>query len=271
MGNGQAILGGSPLYALTLVLGLVLTALLWRRLLRADGRPPDGRLYAVYGGALAGAYVGAKIAFLVSEGWQHRSDWIALLSGHSVTGALLGGVVGVETAKSVTGYRQGTGDLFAVTVPLALAIGRIGCIAAGCCPGVRCEAGWWAVPDHDGHPRWPAPHAEMAFNLAFLAWALCALRFGWQRGQRFNIYLMAYGIFRFAHEFARDDARWVGGFGGYHAMAIAVAATGAVMYARRAREGTHRPAETGGRTVTGENAGRNATARADDRIAPPFG
>ena len=74
----------------------------------------------------------------------------------------------------------------------------------------------------------------MAFNLLFLAWALCAWRFGWMRGQRFNIYLMAYGAFRFAHEFARDDARWVGAFGGYHVVALAIMATGAWMYAWRA-------------------------------------
>jgi prolipoprotein diacylglyceryltransferase len=54
------------------------------------------------------------------------------------------------------------------------------------------------------------------------------------RGQRFNIYLMAYGAFRFAHEFARDDARWFGAFGGYHVVSLAIIAVGAWMYARRA-------------------------------------
>ena len=151
-----------------------------------------------------------------------------------MTGALLGGVLGVETAKSITGYRHGTGDMFAVTVPLALAIGRVGCVFAGCCQGVECDAAWWTVTDTHGHARWPAPQVEMAFNLLFLAWALCAWRFGWMRGQRFNIYLMAYGAFRFAHEFARDDARWFGTFGGYHVVALAIIATGAWMYARRA-------------------------------------
>ena len=76
----------------------------------------------------------------------------------------------------------------------------------------------------------------MAFNLLFLAWALCAWRFGWMRCQRFNIYLMSYGAFRFVHEFARDDARWFGAFGGYHVMALAIIAMGAWMYTRRAAE-----------------------------------
>jgi len=227
---------GSPIYALTTVVGIVVSALLWKRLARSDGRTPDDRLYAVYGGALAGAYIGAKIAFLLADGWHYRQDWMALLSGHSVTGALLGGVFGAETAKQLTGYRKGTGDMFAVTVPLALALGRIGCVFAGCCQGVECNAAWWAVPDTHGILRWPAPLVEMLFNLLFLVWALCALRFGWQREQRFNIYLMAYGVFRFAHEFMRDDARWVGTFGGYHVVALAITVTGAWMYMRRRQQ-----------------------------------
>ena len=229
------ILVGSPVYVVTTVVGIVVTALLWKRLARTDGRTPDDRLYAVYGGALAGAYIGAKVAFLLAEGWHYRHEPMALLTGHSVTGALLGGVLGVETAKQVTGYKQGTGDMFAVTVPLALALGRIGCMFAGCCQGTVCAAAWWTVTDTHGHTRWPAPAIEMMFNLAFFVWAVCAMRFNWQREQRFNIYLIAYGTFRFAHEFMRDDVRWFAAFGGYHVVSLAIVGTGAWMYLQRAR------------------------------------
>ena len=225
----------SFVYVLTTLAGIVITAFVWRRFApRRDGRT-DPRFAAVYGGALAGAYLGAKVAFLVAEGWQHRHDWVALASGHSVTGALVGGVLGVEAVKSMVGLRAGTGDLFALTVPLALALGRIGCIAAGCCPGIECDPAWWTVTDAHGHARWPAAAAELAFNLAFWAWALLAMRRGWIPGQRFNAYLVAYGCFRFAHEFARDDARWWGTLGGYHLAAAAIVATGIVLWARRAR------------------------------------
>jgi len=226
---------GSTSYVLTTVLGLAATAAVWRIAApRREGRM-DPRLLAVYAGALAGAYLGAKLAFLLAEGWHHRGNWIALLSGHSVTGALVGGVLGVELAKSIVGYREGTGDLFALTVPLALAIGRVGCIAAGCCPGVECEPSWWTVTDAHGHARWPAAGAELAFNLSFWAWAIVATRCGWIPGQRFNAYLVAYGSFRFAHEFARDDARWWGPLGGYHLAALAIVAAGVVLWIRRAR------------------------------------
>jgi prolipoprotein diacylglyceryltransferase len=44
---------------------------------------------------------------------------------------------------------------------------------------------------------------------------------------------MAYGAFRFAHEFLRDDARWAGPVGGYHVIALAMIAVGAWMYGKR--------------------------------------
>ena len=190
---------GSISYGLITLVGITVTALLLRRPALAHGRAPDDRLYAVYGGALAGAYLGAKLAFLLAEGWWFRGDW------------------------------------------LALAIGRVGCVLAGCFLGVECDDAWWTVADAHGHARWPAPIAEMAFNLAFLAWAIAALRLGWQRGQRFNVYLMAYGAFRFTHEFVRDDARWVGPFGGYHLVSLAILATGAWMYRARSVANARQP------------------------------
>ncbi|MFZ9880206.1 MAG: prolipoprotein diacylglyceryl transferase [Phycisphaerales bacterium] len=195
----------------------------------------DARLAIVFFAALVGAFLGAKVAFLVAEGWHHRDDWLALLSGRSVTGALIGGTLAAEYAKWRFGVVAATGDVFAVTVPLAVAIGRVGCVSAGCCQGVACDAAWWTVVDADGHARVPSAQIELGFNLAFLSWALTAARFGWMPTQRFNLYLMAYGVFRFVHEYWRDDHRWTEAFGGYHAAALAVFVAGAWMFRRRAR------------------------------------
>jgi len=45
---------------------------------------------------------------------------------------------------------------------------------------------------------------------------------------------MAYGAFRFPHEFMRDAPRRMGPWSGYHVLALAVAALGALSFARRA-------------------------------------
>lgn len=241
---------GSPIYLLTTLAGVAITAVVWAWLGRIqaarEGRTRDARMPVIYAAALCGAYLGAKLAFLFAEGWHFRDNWMALLSGHSITGALLGGTLAVEVAKKAFGYTRSTGDLFAVTVPLAVAIGRVGCVAAGCCLGVECSeeyhGAWWAMTDAHGHARWPAATVEMTFNLAFLAWALLGWWFDWQRDRRFAIYLIAYGAFRFAHEFVRDDARLFGAFGGYQLVAMAILGTGVVLSVRR-RQGSVRPVQ----------------------------
>jgi phosphatidylglycerol:prolipoprotein diacylglycerol transferase len=223
---------GNPAYALLSIAAIVLSAIVWDRFFTQRG-PRDARLVIVFIAALLGAFLGAKLAFLAAEGWHWRSDWMALASGRSVTGALIGGTLAVEFAKWRLGIATATGDAFAITVPLSIALGRIGCIAAGCCQGVECEPSWWTVADAHGHARVPSAQLEMAFNLAFLAWSLAAARFGWCVAQRFNLYLMSYGVFRFVHEYWRDDHRWFDSFGGYHAAALGLIALGAWMWLRR--------------------------------------
>jgi phosphatidylglycerol:prolipoprotein diacylglycerol transferase len=219
-------------YGWMVLAGIALSALVWSRA-GARGGAPQGRLTLVYFGGLLGALVGAQLAFLLADGWFHRGDWLALLSGRSITGGLLGGYAGVEVAKKLTGYSRATGDVFCVLVPMCLALGRVGCITAGCCPGVPVAPAWWAELDDQGLARWPAAATELAFNAAFLLWALAAGRWGWQRGNRFHVYMIAYGLFRFVHQFLRDDHHWLGALGGYHLLALAIVALGAWRYAQR--------------------------------------
>lgn len=235
--------GGIAWYPVLTAAAMGASLIVTARLARGETmRGRGSSLAAIWSGALVGAFMGATVAYAFAEGLQVHGDWRAFVSGRSITGALLGGYVGVEFAKRVVGWRDATGDLFAVTVPLAIAIGRIGCVAAGCCQGVACEPSWWTVADAHGHARWPAAQAELVFNLAFVGWALLAARYGWQRTQRFHVYLIAYGLFRFAHEFARDDVRFAGPIGGYHVVAALLVALGAWRYVVRARAVTQEAA-----------------------------
>jgi len=235
--------GRSHVYALLTIVGILLTAFIWGRIIGkgGEGREHDGRLTVVYFCGLFGALVGAKIGFLLAEGFAYRTDWVALVTGRSITGALLGGYAAVEIGKKIIGYPRVTGDAFAIIVPVALIIGRVGCVFAGCCPGVVCEASWWTIADDQGIARWPAAPVELLFNAMFLAWALLAARFRWQSGNRFHIYLIAYGLFRFGHEFLRDDQRVLGPFGGYHVIALLLVAFGTWRYVERGRQAPPEP------------------------------
>jgi prolipoprotein diacylglyceryltransferase len=45
---------------------------------------------------------------------------------------LIGGYIGVELANKRVGITESTGDAFAVAVPLAQAVGRVGGLLNGC-------------------------------------------------------------------------------------------------------------------------------------------
>lgn len=223
-------------YSVLMITGIVLGAWLWSRITGQQTRR-DPRLTIIYLSALVGAIVGTKVAFLLAEGWHYRDNWVALLTGRSITGGLLGGYAAVEITKWRTGYRQATGDAFALIVPIGLVLGRVGCWIQGCCQGALCAEHWWSLNDSVGAGRWPIVPLEIGFNAAFLIWALAARRLGWVRGNQFHVYLIAYGVFRFVEEFARDTARIDGtSFSGYQVIALATLVFGAERFVERTKQ-----------------------------------
>ena len=193
------VLSNSTAYGWLMLAGILAGIVFWSRLARRDER-----LVLIYIAALAGAFLGAKLVYLGAEGWLHWHDehrWVILATGKSITGALLGGYLAVEAAKRFLKYPGTTGDWFAIIVPVGIMLGRIGCMLQGCCLGKVCEASWFTINDAQGTSRWPASRVEFIFNALMLG---VILLLHWQKlqpGQRFHIYLMAYGLFRFVHEF----------------------------------------------------------------------
>jgi phosphatidylglycerol:prolipoprotein diacylglycerol transferase len=213
---------GSPLYSLLMLAGIIFGAIYWYRASATDGRLP-----LIYFGGLAGAFLGAKLAFLFAEGWLHWHDpqrLKILLSGKSIMGALPGGWAGVELAKKALGYRRVTGDRFALLLPIPLILGRLGCLNAGCCQGIACRFG-----------QWPAVPVEIGFQLAALTTLLVMRAKHLAQGQHFHLYLMAYGTFRFAHEFMRATAKSFAGLSGYQVIALGTVIAAAIAYRKRAQ------------------------------------
>lgn len=221
----------SSAYAWLMLAGILSSVVLWWRLVRRDDR-----LVLVYIAALTGAFLGAKLVYLAAEGWLYWNDpnrWVILATGKTITGALLGGYAGVELAKRVVHYTRPTGDWFAVVAPIGIMIGRVGCMIHGCCLGKACRVGWIALRDSEGVLRWPASQTEFVFNALMLAAALLLRHVRALPGQHFHIYLMAYGVFRFFHEFLRDTPAILGPFSGYQIAAAALFALGAGGFIRR--------------------------------------
>jgi phosphatidylglycerol:prolipoprotein diacylglycerol transferase len=135
---------------------------------------------------------------------------MAVLSGRTVVGGLIGGTLAVVLARRLLGLRGRSGNLFAPALALAIAIGRLGCFCAGCCHGVP-SALPWAVDFGDGVPRHPTQLYESLFALGLFF----ALRRAEGRapapGTLFRAFMLAYFSFRFLVEFLRTDVPFIAG------------------------------------------------------------
>lgn len=184
----------------------------------------EGRAYAVFMGCILGAAIGNKLVFwlefpqLLARAVSNGALW---MSGSSIVGGLLGGLLGVELAKKLTGQPRSTGDLFVLPLMAGIAIGRIGCSRGP-------ERWHLRLADHAalgrGLWRWhrapPDPALRPAVR-AGLGRALLANRHRWREreGLLFKLFLAGYLLWRAAIDaikplhytiMARDSAayRW---------------------------------------------------------------
>ena len=133
--------------------GLGFSALLYRWRLKGLTEQVAGKVGGGYFAALAlGAIPGAWLAGSMNT---LRAAHPAL--SHSVVGALVGAIVGVEIYKAIRGVRGSTGGVFVGPFALGVVIGRWGCLFAGLADGTygAPTALPWAVNLGDGIGRHP--------------------------------------------------------------------------------------------------------------------
>jgi prolipoprotein diacylglyceryltransferase len=150
--------------------------------------------------------------------------------GFSMAGGIAGAVASVELFKRITGITGPTGIAFAAPLCATVAVGRLGCFFAGLDDftyGTPTTLPW-AVDFGDGVRRHPVQLYEalaMGAMLIVLLWRL-------KKGDRFwlanGFYLVVgwYGLQRFACEFIKPYATFVGPFNVFH-----VVCAGLVLYA----------------------------------------
>ena len=189
----------------------------YRILRRRNGDPIHaGDRWTVIAAAIAGAALGCKLLYWLenpSQTLQHWRDPTYLMGGKTMVGALIGGLLAVESVKRISGIRESTGDLFAVPLAVGIAIGRIGCFLTGLPDQTAGTATRlpWGVDFGDGVSRHPTQLYETAFALAFgyFLWRF-SLRPN-RNGDVFKLFMVGYMGFRFLVEFIKPyDTRLAG-------------------------------------------------------------
>lgn len=210
--------------------GLGLGALIYRWRLReavdqlalkVDG----GYFAALVAGAAPGAWLAGSLNTLRAPG--------GALS-HSVVGALVGAIVGVEIYKALRGLKGSTGGAFVGSFALGVVVGRLGCFFAGLVDqtfGVPTTLPW-AVDLGDGIGRHPVQLYESAAMALFLAAYLAglAIRAPWALRRGFYVMCGWYGAQRFAWEFLKPYPKLLGPFNLFHILCVGLAAYGLAYY-----------------------------------------
>jgi len=185
---------------------------------------------------LLGAIVGAKFAVIMGDAlWPVRpfSDWSALVyTGRSIVGALLFGFIAAEAAKPLMNYTRPPNDRFAIIIPFSIAIGRVGCLFAGCCLGlpIRNPHVHELAPTLLLHP---IPVYEMIFHVTIGITLVSFYRQKRYQGQLFAIFMMSYGTFRFISEVLRATDKAFYGLSAYQWFALALILAGMLSFAAR--------------------------------------
>ena len=165
---------------------------------------------------------------------------------HSVAGALVGAIVGVEIYKAIRGIRGSTGTIFVGSFATGVVVGRWGCLVAGLPDrtyGVPTTLPW-GVDLGDGVSRHPVQIYEslsMALFLAVYIWGLAG-RAPWAMRRGFYVLCAWYGLQRFAWEFLKPYPSVVGPFNVFHLLCGGLIVYGLVYFVRdRADERANEP------------------------------
>ena len=202
------------------VAGILAGLALYYRALRRD-RVLDRRIVLISLAAILGGALGARII----TSWEVIDEvtaaelpltYVITHGPRSIIGGLAGAYLAIVLSKRALGYTLSTGDYYAAAIPLALAIGRVGCFLAELPLGTPTDLPWgMTVPPEAAaaFPRCPGcdgpMHPSMLYEIGFHlgAFALITARGPLLpiRGDTLKAYLLAYGLFRFGVEFVRGN------------------------------------------------------------------
>ncbi|MEW5990751.1 MAG: prolipoprotein diacylglyceryl transferase family protein [Chloroflexota bacterium] len=253
--SGSLTIGTHDVFSL---LAVAVGLAIYYRALRARGMLDD-RIVLVSMAVVLGGVIGARTI----TAWENTDEigralgagaplsWVVLHGNKSILGGLAGGFLAGVLAKRALGYTRSTGDSYALAIPVATAIGRIGCFLSELPLGTPTSLPWGMTVDPEAaaaFPRCPGcggpMHPSMLYEIGFnVVAAVLIVRYGRRvpvPGDLLKLYLMTAFTFRFIVEFVRGNEVQLLGLTGPQVVLIPLIVWLGVHFARRYRERTWR-------------------------------
>ena len=227
-------------YGICAAAGFMASILHWGWLAPRVGRVPGtGSDLALW--IMLGGIIGARAAFVVANWGQFQGNLGSIFALHEggliYYGGAFGGLLAtLAYARVRKEPLWPLGDFVITALPLAHALGRIGCFTRGCCYGALCPPHGWYV-ELNGETRYPVQLYESAANLIlYLLLLLTVFKTRNRPGLTVAAYCVGYGTIRFCTEFFRGDERmsW-DRFDVAQWISLSLIATGFIVAALRSR------------------------------------
>ncbi|HET7167759.1 MAG TPA: prolipoprotein diacylglyceryl transferase family protein [Candidatus Limnocylindrales bacterium] len=219
----------------------------------------DGTIVWISLVAILGGAIGARTI----TAWEHLDYYATAAaadvpltvlienSGKSIIGAVAGGYLATTLAKRWFGYTRSTGDCYVLAIPIATAIGRVGCFLTELPLGTPTTLPWgvsvdpavaagFAVCPGCSLPMHPSMLYEIAFNLVA---AIVIWRYRDRvpiPGDALKLYLLAAATFRFLVETVRGNPPQALGLSGPQWVLIPLIVLLLAFFVRRLRSGIYR-------------------------------
>lgn len=180
------------------------------------------KIYSLLIYIIIGAIIGSRIGYLLFD-LNNIANFLDIFKfwegGLSFHGGFVGGILSgfFYVKKNRLNFWE-IADVIAPSIPLAQAIGRIGCFLRGCCYGIETALPWGI--NYLGETRHPTQiYSSIALFLIFIFLSKQKYKKNFN-GALFLTYIIIYSVFRFFIEFIRVEPRVLFGLTGAQIVSI---------------------------------------------------
>jgi len=207
---------------------------------------------AIFGGGLGCRLITAweHLPYYTSQG-DVPFSYLVAHSGKSIIGGIAGGYLAIKLSKKAFGYTRSTGDCYAAAIPLAMAIGRIGCLLSELPLGKPTNLPWGISASAEASQHFiscpycqqkmhPSMIYEIIFHLIAFGLILRYRNLVVVQGDTLKLYLLAAAIFRFLVEFVRANPEQSFGLTGPQIVLVPLTALLIYHFIRQWRSGVYK-------------------------------